>query len=199
MCIRDSTGGIRCEKSSAYLKFKGFKNVYQLDGGIINYARQVKNNNYKNKFIGKNFVFDITTSNVSSEILLFKAIILKFFLEISKKEQATRLAMLQNNPVTAWRVSDAVLQRHARYKDYQQAVDEMFEETDVPDSSPWVKIPSKNSTEATLEVLNRLVHSLRKRVNQVKSGTPARKEDGPPDQTFFADAPSLGKLSLIHI
>ena len=36
------TGGIRCEKASAYLKFKGFKNVFQLDGGIINYARQVK-------------------------------------------------------------------------------------------------------------------------------------------------------------
>ena len=52
------TGGIRCEKASAYLKFKGFKNVFQLDGGIINYVHQVKNNNFKNKFIGKNFVFD---------------------------------------------------------------------------------------------------------------------------------------------
>ena len=52
------TGGIRCEKASAYLKFKGFKNIFQLDGGIINYARQVKNDNCKNKFIGKNFVFD---------------------------------------------------------------------------------------------------------------------------------------------
>ena len=52
------TGGIRCEKASAYLKFRGFKNVFQLDGGIINYVHQVKNNNFKNKFIGKNFVFD---------------------------------------------------------------------------------------------------------------------------------------------
>ena len=52
------TGGIRCEKASAYLKFKGFKNVFQLDGGIISYAHQVRKNNYENKFIGKNFVFD---------------------------------------------------------------------------------------------------------------------------------------------
>ena len=52
------TGGIRCEKASAYLKFKGFKNVFQLEGGIINYAHQVKKNKYENKFIGKNFVFD---------------------------------------------------------------------------------------------------------------------------------------------
>lgn len=52
------TGGIRCEKASAYFKHKGFKNVYQLEGGIIEYARQVKSKHLENKFIGKNFVFD---------------------------------------------------------------------------------------------------------------------------------------------
>ena len=52
------TGGIRCEKASAYMKYKGFKEVYQLNGGIIEYARQVKEKDIKNKFIGKNFVFD---------------------------------------------------------------------------------------------------------------------------------------------
>ncbi len=52
------TGGIRCEKASAYFKHKGFKKVYQLEGGIIEYARQVKAQALENKFIGKNFVFD---------------------------------------------------------------------------------------------------------------------------------------------
>jgi UPF0176 protein len=52
------TGGIRCEKASAYLKYRGFKNVFQLEGGIIEYARQVKSKGLKNKFLGKNFVFD---------------------------------------------------------------------------------------------------------------------------------------------
>jgi UPF0176 protein len=52
------TGGIRCEKASAYLKHSGFKNVYQLNGGIIEYARQVAEQHLENKFIGKNFVFD---------------------------------------------------------------------------------------------------------------------------------------------
>ena len=52
------TGGIRCEKASAYLKHKGIKNVFQLEGGIIEYARQVNENNLKNNFLGKNFVFD---------------------------------------------------------------------------------------------------------------------------------------------
>jgi UPF0176 protein len=52
------TGGIRCEKASAYYKHKGFKNVFQLEGGIIEYTRQIKKEGIENKFIGKNFVFD---------------------------------------------------------------------------------------------------------------------------------------------
>jgi UPF0176 protein len=52
------TGGIRCEKASAYYKHKGFKNVFQLEGGIIEYTRQVRQKNLENKFLGKNFVFD---------------------------------------------------------------------------------------------------------------------------------------------
>ncbi|MBS1947983.1 MAG: rhodanese-related sulfurtransferase [Bacteroidetes bacterium] len=52
------TGGIRCEKASAYLLHKGFKNVFHLEGGIINYAKQAKEKKLENKFIGKNFVFD---------------------------------------------------------------------------------------------------------------------------------------------
>ena len=52
------TGGIRCEKASAYYKHKGFKNVFQLEGGIIEYTRQVKAEGIENKFKGKNFVFD---------------------------------------------------------------------------------------------------------------------------------------------
>jgi UPF0176 protein len=52
------TGGIRCEKASAYFKHQGFKNVFQLEGGIINYAKQIKEENLESKFTGKNFVFD---------------------------------------------------------------------------------------------------------------------------------------------
>ncbi len=61
------TGGIRCEKASAYFKHKGFKKVFQLEGGIIEYARQVKNNALENKFVGKNFVFDERRSETISD------------------------------------------------------------------------------------------------------------------------------------
>lgn len=52
------TGGIRCEKASAWFKHKGYENVHQLEGGIIKYANEVKQSGIENKFIGKNFVFD---------------------------------------------------------------------------------------------------------------------------------------------
>jgi UPF0176 protein len=52
------TGGIRCEKASAYMLHRGFKNVFHLEGGIINYVNQAKEKGIENKFHGKNFVFD---------------------------------------------------------------------------------------------------------------------------------------------
>ena len=52
------TGGVRCEKASAYLKHHGFKDVNQLHGGIIDYVRQIKAEGIQSKFTGKNFVFD---------------------------------------------------------------------------------------------------------------------------------------------
>ncbi|PJZ69596.1 hypothetical protein CH373_08785 [Leptospira perolatii] len=52
------TGGIRCEKASAYLRHHGFDQVYQLYGGIISYASEMKEKGIPSKFRGKNFVFD---------------------------------------------------------------------------------------------------------------------------------------------
>ncbi|MCD6066459.1 MAG: rhodanese-related sulfurtransferase [Bacteroidetes bacterium] len=66
------TGGIRCEKASAYFKHKGFKDVNHLQGGIIQYAQEVKEQGLESKFKGVNFVFDervgerITTDVLSS-------------------------------------------------------------------------------------------------------------------------------------
>lgn len=64
------TGGIRCEKASAYYKHKGFKNVFQLNGGIIEYTRQVNEKGLENKFLGKNFVFDERRAEkISDEVI----------------------------------------------------------------------------------------------------------------------------------
>jgi UPF0176 protein len=64
------TGGIRCEKASAYLKSHNFEDVYQLEGGIISYFHQVKAKNLECKFIGKNFVFDARMGeNITDDII----------------------------------------------------------------------------------------------------------------------------------
>ncbi len=64
------TGGIRCEKASAYLLHRGFKNVFHLEGGIIHYAHTVKEKGLENKFIGKNFVFDDRLGERISEAII---------------------------------------------------------------------------------------------------------------------------------
>ena len=64
------TGGIRCEKASAYFKHHGFQDVNQLHGGIIDYARQIKEQQLPSKFKGKNFVFDERMGErISDEII----------------------------------------------------------------------------------------------------------------------------------
>jgi UPF0176 protein len=64
------TGGIRCEKASAYFKHNGFNDVNQLYGGIISYAHEIKEKNLPSKFIGKNFVFDDRLGErITSEII----------------------------------------------------------------------------------------------------------------------------------
>ena len=64
------TGGVRCEKASAYFKHHGFNDVNQLHGGIIDYARQVKEQGLENKFVGKNFVFDERLGEKISEEII---------------------------------------------------------------------------------------------------------------------------------
>ena len=52
------TGGIRCEKASSYLSQEGYKNIFQLKGGVINYLEYVKKNSKPTNWKGECFVFD---------------------------------------------------------------------------------------------------------------------------------------------
>lgn len=66
------TGGIRCEKATAWMRFNGFKYIYHLEGGIIGYVHDAKKNNLPILFKGKNFVFDYRMSEkISDEIISF--------------------------------------------------------------------------------------------------------------------------------
>jgi UPF0176 protein len=64
------TGGIRCEKTSAYLKHHGFNDVNQLHGGIIDYKHQIDAQNIPSKYKGVNFVFDGREAEVITDDVL---------------------------------------------------------------------------------------------------------------------------------
>ena len=66
------TGGIRCEKASAYMLHQGFKNVFHLEGGIINYANKIKEEGLQSGFKGKNFVFDERLGEKITEDIIAK-------------------------------------------------------------------------------------------------------------------------------
>ena len=66
------TGGIRCEKASAYMLHEGFKNVFHLEGGVINYANKIKEAGLESKFKGKNFVFDDRLGEKITEDIISK-------------------------------------------------------------------------------------------------------------------------------
>ncbi len=66
------TGGIRCEKASAYMLHEGFKNVFHLEGGIINYANKIKEAGLPSMFKGKNFVFDDRLGEKITEDIIAK-------------------------------------------------------------------------------------------------------------------------------
>ncbi len=66
------TGGIRCEKASAYMLHEGFKNVFHLEGGVINYANKIKEVGLPSKFKGKNFVFDDRLGEKITEDIIAK-------------------------------------------------------------------------------------------------------------------------------
>jgi UPF0176 protein len=66
------TGGIRCEKATAWMLFNGFKYVYHLKGGIIGYVNDAKKNRLPILFKGSNFVFDNRMSEkISNDIISF--------------------------------------------------------------------------------------------------------------------------------
>ena len=64
------TGGIRCEKASAWMRHSGFDNVYHIEGGIIEYTRRAREQGLPVRFKGKNFVFDERMGERISEDVL---------------------------------------------------------------------------------------------------------------------------------
>ena len=90
-------------------------------------------------------------------------LILKFFLHISKNEQAQRFEELRDNPATAWRVTDRDLAQHERYETTVQAVDQMLARSDA-DFAPWVVVEAHDTRFAAIKILTTVSNALARHI-----------------------------------
>lgn len=100
----------------------------------------------------------------------------KFWLHISKKEQAKRFKKLQADKLTAWQVTDEDAAQHAAYDKYKRAVEEMLAETEAP-HAPWTIVEATDREYTTLKVFETLVQALERRLGDQ---APPREPDEAP-------------------
>ena len=113
------------------------------------------------------------------------AIILKFWLHISKKEQAKRFKKLRAKKLTAWQVSPEDDAQHKAYKKYLAAVEEMLARTEAP-QAPWTIVPATDRYATRLKVMETLVQTL-----EFRLGAQAAEPDTAPS----VPAPELNSAS----
>jgi len=89
--------------------------------------------------------------------------IIKFFLHISKKEQAKRFELIQSDPLEAWRITPADWERHKKYNQYFEAYEEMLELTDS-EFAPWTIVEAASKWHTRRKVFETIISSLRKRL-----------------------------------
>jgi AMP-polyphosphate phosphotransferase len=129
-----------------------------------------------------------------SELAADGTVILKFWLHISKKEQAARFKKLRAHKLTAWQVSDEDLAEHEAYKHYLAAVEEMLARTEAP-HAPWTIVPATNRYFARLKVLETIVQALEFRLRD-QPPPPAAPPAGPaPELNSAAGSPSAEQLA----
>lgn len=113
-------------------------------------------------------------------------VIIKFFLDITKKEQAKRYKALLDNKETAWRVSEGDLKRQKHFDEYKIMNEEMLQKTDT-DFAPWTIIEAMDREYAAVKIISTVIDRLEERVAQVKEAAkeknrPARKNTLPKEE-----------------
>ncbi len=95
-------------------------------------------------------------------------VIVKFWLHISKKEQAKRMKALLNDPLTAWQVSDEEILQHKKYNKYFESVEEMLARTDTP-YAPWTIVEAMDRYYARVKVYKTLIAAIETRIGEPSS------------------------------
>ncbi len=90
--------------------------------------------------------------------------ILKFFLHISKKEQGKRLARMEKDALTRWKVESEDWEHHKKYDDYRIAVEEMLEYTET-ESGPWTLVEAADKRWTRVKIFSSIVHRMELALN----------------------------------
>ncbi|NTU83010.1 MAG: hypothetical protein HGA45_27190 [Chloroflexales bacterium] len=93
------------------------------------------------------------------------AVIVKFWLHISRKEQSRRFKRLLEDPLTAYQVTDEDRRQHRRYEDYAAAVEDLIARTGTP-AAPWHVIPATDKYHARVTVLKTIIDTLEVRLGR---------------------------------
>ena len=86
-------------------------------------------------------------------------VIIKLFLDISRKEQKKRFEKLQKNKETAWRVTQGDLERNAKYNEYAAMMEDMLFKTDT-DYAPWTIIEATDRRFATVKIYTTVIKAM---------------------------------------
>lgn len=125
------------------------------------------------------------------------ALIVKFFLHISQKEQKNRLEHLEKDKHTAWRVTAKDKKRNRHYEDYYQAFDEMCTRTSTP-YAPWYVIGCHNKGAARYEMFRILVEAIHRALDGERQESPRNGVTVPPPKPCFTllTMPKLSEVGL---
>ena len=104
------------------------------------------------------------------------AVLLKFWLHISKQEQARRFRKLESNRLTAWQVTDEDRWQHKHYDRVLAAVEDMLPRTDTP-HAPWITLPATDQRYARIAVLETVLSTLEARIGRADGRHDGDHED----------------------
>lgn len=141
-------------------------------GQIVTFDTSYYNQVYRRSKLDHISINDLMgqVKNFEDNMYYNGTLIIKFFINISQKQQLKRLNKLKNDPIASWQASKKDFKENENYDSIEQEWDSMISETDS-DRAPWYVISGKNLKKASFEVLKILVNTLEEAIEKKEKET----------------------------
>ena len=123
-------------------------------------------------------------------------VILKFFLDITKKEQEKRFEKLLASKETAWRVSKGDLKRNKHFDEYKRLNEEMLQKTDT-DFAPWNIVEAVNKEYAVVKIFHTVINRLSEAVLRAKAAREAKEKPSVKEEPVKFKSSILSSVGLV--